>query len=222
MVSCGKDGDIGPIGPQGEQGIQGPEGAQGPEGPQGPAGQDGEAQGVPGPQGAQGEQGTQGEQGSQGEPGPKGDTGEQGDPGPQGEPGEDGNVGIISSGWINANFVNGRMVVDDPLLTFERVTNSIILVYGIWYDGEEWVFQFPYDEFGDEIYNYHLFNGCVACHFEIIFHAEDEDGNGLTDPFHCNQIKYILIPENGTGKNSVDDLRKMSYKEVVQRFGLEY
>ena len=44
LISCSKDGEIGPEGPQGprgEQGIQGPAGEDGPIGPQGPAGQNG-------------------------------------------------------------------------------------------------------------------------------------------------------------------------------------
>ena len=221
MGSCTK-GDVGPVGPQGEQGASGSRGEQGPAGIQGEqgiigeSGQDGEAQGLPGPKG------DTGEQGPQGEPGPKGDTGEQG---PQGEAGEDGNLNIISSGWIAPNFENGSMRVIDSLLTFERVTNSAILVYGLWSDGEEVVFQFPH-MIGDERYTYDLFNGFdlggTGLPFDIIFYVEDSNGDPVEFPFFISSIKYILIPYNKmAGKSSVDDQHKMTYEEVIANYGLE-
>lgn len=85
----GKDGEMGPEGPQGlkgEQGEVGPEGAKGDQGEMGPQGLKGE-QGEIGPEGAKGEQGEVGPQGPKGETGsqgPKGDTGATGPQGPIG------------------------------------------------------------------------------------------------------------------------------------------
>ncbi len=243
FTSCSQDGEIGPIGPQGPQGEQG---IQGEEGPQGPAGQDGEALGIPGPEGEQGpqgepgqqgepgiqgnegpqgEQGSQGEEGPQGELGPQGDEGQQGEQGPQGEAGEDGedgNLNIISSGWIPADFENGYMAIADPLLTRDRVHNSAILVYGYWEDFDENVFQFP-ESSGNENYSYDLYNYCLGCDYEIRFFVWDNDGMRVENPFFITSIKYILIPHGIgiTSKNSVDDLQKMSYKEIIKAFDLK-
>jgi hypothetical protein len=59
-VILGKQGEVGPAGPQGPAGLPGAVGPQGPAGPPGPAG-------IPGPQGPPGEQGQAGPQGLKGE-----------------------------------------------------------------------------------------------------------------------------------------------------------
>ena len=212
LASCGKDGDVGPIGPQGPQGEQG---IQGPPGPQGPAGEDG--QDIVGQEGAEGGGTVVGEQGEQGE---------QGEPGEDGADGEDGNVNIISSEWITADFVNGRMIIKDSLLTFDRVLNSVILVYGLWTDGEELVFQFPYSDSTNENYSYNLFNGfdngASGLPFQLILTVKDDDGNFIDFPRFISSIRYVLIPHSElTGKTNENTIRDMSFEEFAEYFALE-
>lgn len=236
--SCSKEGDVGPMGPRGEQGIQGP------EGPEGPAGQDGEVQettasdesqaggvvggqdqeGEAGPKGDQGEQGPQGEAGENGVDGSDGVDGEDGtdgEDGVAGEDGEDGNANVIDSGWIPADFSSGRMRVANPNLTADMVNNSLIMVFGVWSDGEEYIFQFPH-QIADEKFSFYLINEAPGTSFAINFLAQAVDGSPIEEVFRCDAVKYFLVPSKTvTGKSSNKNLLKMSYKEFLDHFGLE-
>ncbi len=227
LSSCSKEGEVGPMGPRGEQGLQGP---QGPEGPAGQTvetqeGTDGESQAggvVDGEQGQQGETGMQGERGAQGIQGEQGPQGEAGEDGNDGQDGEDGNANVIDSGWIPADFISGRMRVEDQNLTFDVVNRSVIMVFGIWSDGEEYIFQFPH-QIAEEKFSYNLLNEAVGTSFAINFIVQGEDGFPIEEVSRCDAVKYFIIPANTlTGKNSSDSLTKMSYQQLMNHFNLDF
>ena len=242
MTSCTKELDMVTMGPQGEQGIQGETGPTGPQGiegeqgnqgepgPQGPPGEGGTGTSVPGPQG---EPGPAGPAGPQGEPGPQGPPGEGGTgtgmPGPQGEPGpagEDGNANVISSGWQIAEFgsVDGLgyafASLDDTRITDTVLNSYATLVYVRAQGNEsERADPLPWKDplFNSLEFTYRLGINEVVIRFQRFIAGTSIISNGW-------RFRYVLIAPSALASKgtTLNQLKKMTYEEVMDYFGSEY
>ncbi|MBU3024555.1 collagen-like protein [Zobellia galactanivorans] len=197
ITSCSKDGDVGPIGPQGEEGPIGP-------------------------------QGEQGEQGLQGEQGPQGPAGENG------EDGEDGNAEVYYSDWIPANFTGTSetiqyMGIDFPasMESAFRIKNThIVLVYFTGY-GDGNVYQLPVLNFRGAQFTFGYGSGSAASE-DINIYARSTSTSPLSEyaisPERGNRFRYLIIPPNIliSSKGNTPDFNKMTYREVMDHFGLDY
>ncbi|CAZ95004.1 MULTISPECIES: collagen-like protein [Zobellia] len=172
--------------------------------------------------------------GPQGEQGP---AGEQGVQGPEGPAGEDGNANVIASEWFPLTFektmvnelphFNGNKAV--PEITSEIVEEGTVIVYGKLngYTENVWptdkVAQFPitlmYNALGNtqiDIYKAFISEGNIQ--FNV---TENYDIHGGVSPYHM--YRYIIIPTNSvTEKSQNPNFSKMTYREVMDHFGLDY
>lgn len=190
-------------------------------------------EGPMGPEGLQGEQGIQGEQGLQGESGLQGPAGEQGEQGNQGSPGEDGNAEVFYSNWISADFTGSSSSLKFMNIKFPdtqpsafRIKNThLVLVYFSGY-GDGNVYLLPVLNFRGAKFTYGFGSGSAAVD-DILIRAEALSGDlneFQIDPARGARFRYLIVPPNilvGSKKNS-PDFNKMSYKEVMDYFTLEY
>ncbi|MDO6519489.1 collagen-like triple helix repeat-containing protein [Zobellia uliginosa] len=175
-----------------------------------------------GPAGPQGEQGIQGEQGPEG---------------PQGPAGEDGNANVIASEWFPLTFE--KTIVNElphynsnkavPEITSEVVEKGTVIVYGKLngYTENVWpadkVAQFPimlmYNALENtqiDIYKAFISEGNIQ--FNL---TENYDIHGGVSPYHM--YRYIIIPTNSvTEKSQNPNFDKMTYREVMDHFRLDY
>lgn len=134
LLTCTKEGAVGPKGFDGIVGQKGEVGGRGANGARGAKGERGDA----GPKGAKGSNGDQGDTGNTGLPGDKGAKGNSGDAGPQGPAGPQGLEGtrgignVIYSEWIDPTplpSVNGRIEISAPKLTQTILETGEVYVY---------------------------------------------------------------------------------------------
>lgn len=217
----GPQGEQGPAGQNGNDGQDGATGPQGPRGEQGPAGQDG-ADGQDGAPGAQGPKGDQGEQGPRGPKGEDGEDGEDGRDGEDGADGQDGTVNMYASGWKTNGFYNetnlgGTLPLGvNPILNQENAYKGFIMVYGLSPGGV--VRPLPISlERGRVIYGYWINPDIHLIRVTIT----TSNGNPATYD-HFTHFRYIIIPAATVSKNSAVNFKKMSYKKVMDHFGLDY
>ena len=206
---------------QGEQGVMGANGQDGERGPQGE-------------QGPQGEPGTDGEQGPQGEEGPVGPRGPQGE---DGIDGEDGNANVIASEWFEpkeesygcCNPKSKALVLSTGIKG--KVKEGVILVY---YDDDVQVQLLPRHTINTSSGNIrksvdsHINHASNTLYVTIRSYDSDLTLSEYTwnpsGPAYGKGVrfKYIIIPEETSSKNNAPSFKKMSYKEVVDYFGLAH
>ena len=197
IMSCEKEGTVGPIGPAGAMGEQGIAG---------PAGQDGEALGVPGPQGETGASGTNGTAGS------------------DGNDGTDGNANVMVSNWIPTAFSQTAAFdvgfsVTDVSLTTEVINNSLILGYGKRNSAFKDILPLPTQIFNQE-YGITL-SDAGGENYSLFFRGHSADGS--LEVFNLlEEVRYFVIPANSITGKSRSDFEKMSYNELITHFQLDY
>ncbi|WP_400070380.1 hypothetical protein [Zobellia russellii] len=168
IISCSKDGDVGPAGPQGAQGVQG----------------------VPGQDGADGVDGTDGTDGT------------------NGQDGEDGNANVVSVMFEDKDIVVGDNPFDMSELTQEIFDTGFVLGYA----------RNPSNTFKWESLPIVISN-------EVRMDIDEIRVGGLIVHSIFNQtlsFRFILVEGNLSGKTGSENLKKMTYEEVIQYFGLEY
>ncbi len=126
VVSCTKEGVVGPPGQEGQQGERGEKGDTGPRGANGAKGDKGD-RGATGTPGATGPKGDKGDRGAQGPAGPRGATGAQGPA---------GSVNVTYSDWAWAGTGSGSAVtINAPKLTQAILDRGVVAVYARVYKG---------------------------------------------------------------------------------------
>ncbi|NAS30987.1 hypothetical protein GTQ40_08410 [Flavobacteriaceae bacterium R38] len=173
--------------------------------------------------------------GEDGAIGPIGPQGEQGPEGPQGPQGEEGTANVIFSEWIPRNFIvpgaaeeniQGLEVFNDSEL---NVNTDVVLVFGRRSEGEGSfsVYQLPFlFDAQDEYYGFGLFDVTGGTGLQVRVNTLDGGTNLFT---FFSDFRYVIIP-GGTAANSAAqqnfqgeayqlDFEKMSYEEVLERFG---
>lgn len=215
FTSCEEEGTIGPEGPQGLQGEQGPPGEKG----------------DPGEPGLQGEPGPQGDKGDPGETGPQGPKGDPGEPGSQGEQGPPGTANVLYSEWIPFDVSNWNKVTEfgretqlyeiaEALVTTEIIDQGLVFVY-IKFGGAPPPRPLPFTGYvttssKDQTIWYRLLEGKIVLAFHNVSDNADPGTFGAG-----NQYRYVIIP-GGTPINGrvVEDLRKLSYEEICNRYNI--
>ncbi|GAB5476426.1 MAG: hypothetical protein Mars2KO_45250 [Maribacter sp.] len=183
-----------------------------------------------GPEGPIGPIGPQGAQGLEGEQGVQGDTGQDG---------EDGNANVIASPWIEPtsadmyvidNLRNKVMVLDENM-NFNTIHNGTILVY---YDNDVTVHSLPYynvspssGELSKSITS-EINHASRTLYLKINKFTSDLQPSEYlwnpSGPAYAKGVRfrYVIIPENTSGKTSSINYAKMTYHEVMDYFQLEY
>jgi len=241
-VEDGEDGLIGPkgeqgeVGPQGEQGAQGRQGAQGQQGPQGEQGEAGE----PGPQGEVGEQGPQGEQGEMGLQGEQGEPGQDGEDGNINVIASDwfnfesvyetfeptGNSFFLTYNWsvpeLTTNIADGGMVLVYAQInaygmygmeTIPSMDNTVALPQSV-------LVLYDESDIIEERFEYSFTEGSIQislyAHTFIMEGDMIDKGPSISkDEEYEMSLRYVLVPSGALAKNNIENLKKMSYQEVV-------
>ncbi len=178
------------------------------------------------------------EDGTDGATGPQGPAGQNGI---DGIDGEDGNANVIYSGWQSFQQAQRDTVIDGtnlkvnhlnaPELTSEIRENGAILVYMRFLTT---IMPLPYTSdagAGDRPSTVSFVPSPNRLY--ITRYTHDDSGS---IGFGAVQFRYILIPgstngvsgkNNGVPKNfnvkyTFEELKQMSYEEVIDHFGLEY
>jgi len=116
VISCTKEGVVGP---QGEQGIEGERGEKGDTGPRG----------VDGAKGDRGDTGPRGATGPAGDKGDRGATGPAGPAGPRGATGPAGSVNVVYGSWTALPTTGTSYVMRVPQLTQAIIDQGVVAVY---------------------------------------------------------------------------------------------
>lgn len=195
IVSCTKEGDVGPQGGQGTQGEQGEKGDTG-------------------PRGANGAKGDQGDTGSRGATGPKGDKGDRGTTGPAGPRGATGpagpagSVNVMYSDWLTMSRDSSQFTISVPRLTQEIVDRGVVAVYAKEYKGGTLLLgthKLPFNAKGAGYIEFSIGRNSVRI---------NATGTMLAGDF---QFRYVLIPGSVTAKAGVN---LQDYNSVKAAFSI--
>jgi len=183
-----------------------------------------------GEDGMTGPMGAQGEQGLQGPAGPQGPAGQDGTDGTNGVDGENGNANVVVSDWIPADFSDtpstfSAFQVEAPGTS----TFGAFLVYGRRFEAADGIgnqiYSMPNVWF-NERYSYWIdegeFNIPLGTNTPntVVFTARSIDGSDEVFG-RFEEMRYVNIPAQTSGKSAID-FTKMTYKEVMDHFGLDY
>lgn len=200
FTSCSKDGEVGPIGPAGSQGTAG-------------------TNGVDGTNGADGSDGTDGTSGQ------------------DGADGTDGNADIRIFEYDSRTFTtNTTYQMTD--ITQTVMSNSLVLAYygttveRVIISGNAPIAMVQWKPVPgiDNLFiiksqtgksGFFSPGGGSNNAQEMNVKLLNFDGTSYLGSTTFEQFKIIVAPSNIAGKNSAVDLRKMTYEEVMQHFGLE-
>lgn len=184
---------------------KGEDGAIGPIGPQG-------EQGIQGPEGPAGTNG-----GANGQDGADGIDGANGADGADGADGQDGNANVIASDWVTIDFVgSGSLVnfdINDSRITQEIIDKGVVLAYGR--ISSSVVRSIPHT-----INNKSYFT--LLRESDNLFRLLGSSVDGSTEVFNdFGSVRYVIIPGGTSGKSSIN-FEKITYKEVMDHFELDY
>jgi len=176
-----------------------------------------------------GPQGSQGEAGPQGEQGPKGDNGQDGQ---DGQDGEDGNANIIYSEWFTSGGAWTKPGSDGydayfdraaPGVTQDIIDSGIVLSYAniTMFSGGIKPLPFTTGNGVTSLWNYFITDiGNIRF---IATNLEHDDRTFV--PSRFIEFRYVIVPGGQLGAKGAatkNELKKMSYQEVMEYFGLEY
>lgn len=174
----------------------------------------------------------------EGETGPMGPAGINGTDGTDGEDGNDGNANVMASDWLepteSSYSVNNPRYKALPLatnLSSSLLEDGVILVY---YDNDTDVYLLPNHIFapdGTILKSIDSKINRASRNIYVNIQRSDSDltpGEYLWDPSGPPygkgvRFRYVIVPSNAaSGKKAAIDYKKMSYEEVMDRFGLDY
>lgn len=174
----------------------------------------------------------------EGETGPMGPAGINGTDGTDGKDGNDGNANVMASDWLQpteSSFsVNNPRYKALPLatnLSSSLLEDGVILVY---YDNDVDIYLLPNHVFaldGTILKSIDSKINRASRNIYVNIQRSDSDltpGEYLWDPSGPPygkgvRFRYVIVPSNAaSGKKAAIDYKKMSYEEVMDRFGLDY
>ena len=174
----------------------------------------------------------------EGETGPMGPAGINGTDGTDGEDGNDGNANVMASDWLepteSSYSVNNPRYKALPLATnlnSSLLEDGVILVY---YDNDTDVYLLPNHIFapdGTILKSIDSKINRASRNIYVNIQRSDSDltpGEYLWDPSGPPygkgvRFRYVIVPSNAaSGKKAAINYKKMSYEEVMDRFGLDY
>ncbi len=159
-------------------------------------------------QGPIGPAGAMGEQGIAGPAGPAGADGSDGENGEDGEDGTDGNANVTSVLFENQTITTGDTVFDVPQLSQAIYDTGIVYAY-VTVTGNDYWEILP-----------------LSLSQQIILEIDRIEVGRITLRATFTQsnlrLRFVLVEGNLSGKSSSAQIRKMSYEEAMDYFGLDY
>lgn len=158
--------------------------------------------------------------------GTNGAIGATGPAGSDGADGQDGNANVIYSNWFQPSAWTGggtAFAFFDKTavgLTQEVMDQGAVLAYAkLSGDGTN-VRSLPADT-GNGLF---LWNYLITSVENIRFTVTRTDGTSNVNPGTTNQFRYVIIPGNTLASKglTINNLKKMSYVQVMDYFGLDY
>ena len=183
----------------------------------------------------EGPAGPSGATGPQGPPGGTGPTGPQGPAGPTGPQGPAGTANVIYSAWFDANTLTWADSTHAHFGTISRgnraaagvtaavIDNGVVLSY--FRSADAGVTQLPYLQSTPTTISY---NSILSTGTITYFVADISDGDA-TGMVPTGEFRYVIIPGGTAGGRlmpgatlgyTVDQLRAMSYEQVVKLFNI--
>ncbi|MFS4468477.1 collagen-like protein [Maribacter sp. 2210JD10-5] len=148
------------------------------------------------------------EDGEDGAIGPQGPAGIDGVDGANGQDGEDGNANVTSVLLENQTISNGDTVFDVPQLTQAIYDTGIVYAY-VTVTGNNYWEVLPLSLGG-----------------QIILEIDKIEIGSITLKANFTQsnlrLRFVFVEGNLTGKTIIENIKKMSYEEAMDYFGLEY
>ncbi len=194
-------------------------------------------EGPEGPAGAQGPQGPAGPGGTPGPAGPAGPTGPQGPAGPAGPQGPAGTANVIYSPWFNltnwhdSTMTNQGLVKldyrDAPGITSTIISSGVVLMYVAPNASSTYAYGLPWLVTSS---NPNIIISFVPTVGRlVVYNTQVNSIAGGITPNASYVYRYIIIPGGVLGGRSagaggtqytVEELKSMSYEQVVQLFNI--